>query len=87
VVGDTLYGAPRVVQPVVVAKGIGSRNKAGSVEQGTGDSGFELDRNFLHATELEFAHPRTNERLALDAELPEELVEVLERVRGAELVG
>jgi len=32
---------------------------------------------------LEFVHPRTGEKLALHAELPEELVQVLERVRGA----
>ena len=45
--------------------------------------GFALERNFLHAAELEFVHPRTGEKLALDAALPEELVQVLERVRGA----
>ena len=69
VVGDFLYGAPHRINPVGGPQAI--------VE------GFELDRNFLHAAELEFAHPRTGEKLALHAELPEELVQVLERVRGA----
>jgi 23S rRNA pseudouridine1911/1915/1917 synthase len=49
----------------------------------TVDEGFSLERNFLHAAELEFAHPRTGKTLELSAGLPEELVEVLERVRGA----
>jgi 23S rRNA pseudouridine1911/1915/1917 synthase len=44
--------------------------------------GVSLERNFLHATELEFAHPRTGEKLELSAGLPEELVEMLQRLRG-----
>jgi 23S rRNA pseudouridine1911/1915/1917 synthase len=46
-----------------------------------GEEGFALERNFLHAAELEFRHPRTGEMLELAAGLPEELVAVLERVR------
>ena len=69
VVGDFLYGAPHRINPIGGAQAIAE--------------GFELDRNFLHAAELEFTHPRTGEKLALHAELPEELVQVLERVRGA----
>jgi 23S rRNA pseudouridine1911/1915/1917 synthase len=41
-----------------------------------------LERNFLHAAELEFDHPRTGEVLSLQAELPVELVEMLESLRG-----
>jgi 23S rRNA pseudouridine1911/1915/1917 synthase len=44
--------------------------------------GTTLDRNFLHATELEFAHPRTGKMLALHAGLPEELNALLEKLRG-----
>jgi 23S rRNA pseudouridine1911/1915/1917 synthase len=44
---------------------------------------MELERNFLHAAELGFAHPRTGEPLELAAELPEELVAFLQRVRQA----
>ena len=36
-----------------------------------------LGRNFLHATELEFRHPRTGEMVALKSELPDELREFL----------
>jgi len=39
-----------------------------------------LARNFLHAAELEFKHPRTGETIALKSELPEELREFLRRV-------
>jgi 23S rRNA pseudouridine1911/1915/1917 synthase len=39
-----------------------------------------LPRDFLHAAELEFRHPRTGETVALKSELPEELREFLERV-------
>ncbi len=47
-----------------------------------GGEPMELDRNFLHAAELEFLHPRTKERLALRAELPEELERTLGMFRG-----
>jgi 23S rRNA pseudouridine1911/1915/1917 synthase len=38
-----------------------------------------LKRNFLHAAELEFRHPRTGEAIALKSELPEELREFLRK--------
>ena len=41
-----------------------------------------LGRNFLHAAELEFRHPRTGATVALNSELPEELQEFLRRVEG-----
>ncbi len=39
-----------------------------------------LSRNFLHAAELEFKHPRTGETIALKSELPEELREFLRKI-------
>jgi len=39
-----------------------------------------LARNFLHAAELEFRHPRTGKTIALKSELPEELREFLKRL-------
>jgi 23S rRNA pseudouridine1911/1915/1917 synthase len=42
-----------------------------------------LSRNFLHAAELEFQHPRTGEKIALKRELPEELTGVLHRLENA----
>jgi 23S rRNA pseudouridine1911/1915/1917 synthase len=40
-----------------------------------------LDRHFLHATHLAFDHPITRQRMAFDAPLPNELQEVLARLR------
>jgi 23S rRNA pseudouridine1911/1915/1917 synthase len=39
-----------------------------------------LKRNFLHAAELEFQHPKTRKAIALKSELPEELQEFLRKV-------
>ena len=42
--------------------------------------GLALDRNFLHAQSLEFAHPRTGEKLSLSCLLPDELQSFLREV-------
>jgi len=39
-----------------------------------------LARNFLHAAELEFQHPRTGKTIALKSELPQKLLEFLTRL-------
>jgi len=67
VVGDTLYGAPAQIQLATTAKT--GKRRSGEVA----DGGLALQRNFLHAAELEFAHPRTGKTLALKSELPAEL--------------
>jgi 23S rRNA pseudouridine1911/1915/1917 synthase len=41
-----------------------------------------LGRNFLHAAELEFRHPRTDKLVALKSELPAELGEFLGKVES-----
>ncbi|MFZ0773406.1 MAG: RluA family pseudouridine synthase [Candidatus Sulfotelmatobacter sp.] len=41
-----------------------------------------LARNFLHAAELEFRHPRTGETIALKSQLPEELREFLTKLEA-----
>jgi len=53
----------------------------GAPRQARGKSAvISLGRNFLHAAELEFRHPRTGETVALKSELPEELREFLKKV-------
>jgi 23S rRNA pseudouridine1911/1915/1917 synthase len=42
-----------------------------------------LDRPFLHAARLEFAHPRDGRRLAFEAPLPEDLARVVDTLRAA----
>jgi 23S rRNA pseudouridine1911/1915/1917 synthase len=64
VVGDTLYGAPRVLAPVV---------RKGEIAHPTEQESVGLERNFLHAAHLEFAHPQTGKALSILAPLPAEL--------------
>ena len=71
VVGDTLYGAPRVIKPAL---------SKDSVARPT-DASVGLERNFLHAAHLEFAHPHTGKAVAVDAPLPRELEEFLALLR------
>ncbi|MGC9197956.1 MAG: RluA family pseudouridine synthase [Acidobacteriaceae bacterium] len=81
VVGDTLYGAPRRIRWIPLTGSASGR------ANGPGDGGPEelaLERNFLHATELEFAHPRTGKPLILRAELPEELRRLLGQLGAAQ---
>ena len=61
VVGDTLYGAAAVIVPSAVKRSSDIFPR------------LTLDRNFLHAAELEFAHPRTGQRVSLASELPADL--------------
>jgi 23S rRNA pseudouridine1911/1915/1917 synthase len=68
VVGDTLYGAPRTI----VLPG-----RKDAIEHPTEDTSAGLERNFLHAAHLEFAHPQTGKALAIDAPLPAELQQFL----------
>ena len=77
VVGDTLYGAPAEVRAEDGVR-IMKKSRRRSLET------VALPRNFLHAAELAFPHPRTGEPLALKAELPGELREFLARLEGAE---
>jgi 23S rRNA pseudouridine1911/1915/1917 synthase len=68
VVGDTVYGAPAAIQA-----------QLGKQKTGTPRS-IELDRNFLHAAEIQFTHPRTAEAERFSASLPAELEQFLRLV-------
>ena len=71
VVGDTLYGAPA---KLVVAP---SRQRTDPETES-----LELGRNFLHAAELEFAHPKTGEAMRLTSKLPGELAGLLGEIEA-----
>ena len=43
---------------------------------------YGLERQFLHASRLEFTHPRTKERLSFTSGLPDDLREALEQARN-----
>jgi 23S rRNA pseudouridine1911/1915/1917 synthase len=70
VVGDFLYGAPHRID-----------HKPTGPKKDTGQA-IELPRNFLHAAELAFTHPRTGKPVAVSAELPPELKDFLDQLRG-----
>jgi len=72
VVGDTLYGAPRRMHCAA------AKNDA---ERATDEASIGLERNFLHAARLEFAHPQTGKALHVEAPLAQELEELLARLR------
>jgi 23S rRNA pseudouridine1911/1915/1917 synthase len=63
VVGDTLYGAAREI-------------RSAPHERRTGGA-ISLPRNFLHAAELQLAHPRSGAPIVLTSPLPNELQQFL----------
>ena len=77
IVGDALYGAPHVMRAegdqIIMKK---SRRRALDT--------LSLDRNFLHAAELVFAHPRTGAQIELSSPLPPELAELLAQLQAPE---
>ena len=48
--------------------------------RGKPEGAISLSRNFLHAAELELAHPRTGQQLTLCAPVPDELTDFLRRL-------
>jgi len=76
IAGDVLYGAPRNL----ARRASGTRLTEGG--GGTEEQPVGLHRNFLHATQLEFEHPRTSKTVSVHAPLPEELQSLLSRLRS-----
>ena len=72
VVGDALYGAPRVLR---ARTSIGARETAGAEQEE-----LSLGRNFLHAAVLEFVHPATHEHIRFERPLPAELQNFLKQL-------
>jgi 23S rRNA pseudouridine1911/1915/1917 synthase len=82
IVGDTLYGAPaRILAAKSALPSRAGKNRLRANSAGAGRENtlvadtpeLHLDRNFLHARELGFVHPRSGESLKLQAPLPPEL--------------
>jgi 23S rRNA pseudouridine1911/1915/1917 synthase len=76
VVGDTLYGA----SAQLTAHNATSRQDASKHKVGKPPA-LTLGRNFLHAAELAFAHPRTGKKVKFVAQLPKELALFLRRLQ------
>lgn len=71
VVGDTIYGAPARLMVIP-----GRRTADPAPES------LALERNFLHAAELEFTHPRTGKAIHLQSPMPTELRTLLDRMES-----
>ncbi len=69
VVGDSLYGAAGQLTDQVAAQAAQSK----AARRKSEPEKLRLGRNFLHAANLEFAHPLTGKLVKLEAPLPEEL--------------
>jgi 23S rRNA pseudouridine1911/1915/1917 synthase len=80
IVGDTLYGASAHLREAEVAKRSRRTARGGSRPETFHPEMLRLDRNFLHAAKLEFAHPVTAKAMALEAPLPEELASFLDQL-------
>ncbi len=65
VVGDTLYGASTAIVPLAEFARLPR---------------LALQRNFLHAAELEFSHPVSSERITLVSNLPPDLKDFMARL-------
>jgi 23S rRNA pseudouridine1911/1915/1917 synthase len=76
VVGDTLYGGSGQLTDQVASQAATSKAARRKAEP----ERLRLGRNFLHAAQLEFPHPRTGKLLQLEAPLPVELEEFLSRL-------
>lgn len=86
VVGDTLYGAPREIEPRADAANRTSNRDGGSrARAGVKRSqSLTLGRNFLHAASIEFSHPRSGKQMAFETEVPGELRTFLASLMGGE---
>jgi len=72
VVGDTLYGAPARLTAM-----------PSRVRRDPEAECLPLNRNFLHAAELEFTHPKTGKAMHLEAPLPPELENLLAEIEDS----
>jgi len=72
VVGDTLYGASTAIVPLAEFARLPR---------------LALQRNFLHAAELEFAHPISSERITMVSNLPTDLKDFMARLASPPVAG
>ena len=78
VVGDTLYGGAGQLTDQAPAGAAQSR----AARRNRQPEKLRLGRNFLHAERLEFAHPVNGQAIELEAPLPTELREFLDRIES-----
>ncbi len=79
VVGDTLYGAPQELDPVL--RNASTRGKQEGLHAAEGKS-LALRRNFLHAAAIQFKHPVTETVTSFRLPLPADLDLFLTQIGG-----
>jgi 23S rRNA pseudouridine1911/1915/1917 synthase len=84
VVGDTLYGAPRALAKAPERRKGTTRRRGMASDVPQTEGMVSIGRNFLHATALEFVHPRSGETMRFERPLPPELAALLEKLRRGE---
>ena len=57
------------------------KKKFKNIDEDLNDKILNLDRQFLHAKQLGFDHPRTEERLEFSSNIPKELSDILKKLR------
>jgi len=80
VVGDTLYGGSGQLTDQVASQAATSK----AARRKSEPEKLKLGRNFLHAAQLEFPHPKTGKVLQLEAPLPAELEAFLQSLEGVQ---
>ena len=87
IVGDSLYGAPVILLPNTLSRerqgnAISSRTEAKKARaHGESAATLSLPRNFLHAAQLTFTHPKSGKGVEFKAGLPEDLQKFLDKLR------
>jgi 23S rRNA pseudouridine1911/1915/1917 synthase len=79
-VGDTLYGGAGQLTDQVASQAATSKAARRRAEP----EKLKLGRNFLHAANLEFTHPKTGKLLQLEAPLPPDLTAYLSLVEDGQ---
>jgi 23S rRNA pseudouridine1911/1915/1917 synthase len=80
VVGDTLYGGAGQLTDQVASQAATSK----AARRKSEPERLKLGRNFLHAAQLEFTHPKSGKLLQLEAKLPADLETFLTQLEGGQ---
>ena len=73
-IGDQLYGLPQQEQRSLLNRG--------GYDEETRDAVLAFPRQALHAAGIHFIHPVTGDAMEFEADLPPDLQELLDRLRG-----
>ena len=67
--------------PEIINDAKKNNKKFKNIDEDLNNKILNLDRQFLHAKQLGFDHPRTEERLEFSSNIPKELSDILKKLR------